>query len=254
MSAVLHGLVALITGGASGIGAATARCFVREGARVVIFDIQAASGKALAEELGPQVRFIAGDHSRPEDNARAVAAAVESFGSLDILYNNAATVHQGPISEVAEAELRRQIDACMIGPYLMTQAALPALRQRPGVNRTILFTGSVQSIIVRPGYTLYSMVKHGIAGLVGSLALELAKEGIRVNGLCPGPVDTPLFRAGVSRIAESPEAGIAMRLAGVPLGRMIGADEIAAAAVFLASREATNITGVMLPIDGGICA
>jgi NAD(P)-dependent dehydrogenase (short-subunit alcohol dehydrogenase family) len=254
MSAALEGLVALITGGASGIGAATAKRFVREGARVVIFDVQAGPGNALAEELGRDVRFVAGDHSRADDNARAVAAAIESFASLDILYNNAATVHQGPIAEVDEAELRRQIDACMIGPYLMTQAALPALRLRCGANRAILFTGSVQSIIVRPGYTLYSMVKHGIAGLVGSLALELAKEGIRVNGLCPGPVDTPLFRAGVSRIAESPEAGIALRLAGVPLGRMIEADEIAAAALFLASRAAANITGVMLPVDGGICA
>jgi NAD(P)-dependent dehydrogenase (short-subunit alcohol dehydrogenase family) len=254
MSAVLEGLVALITGGASGIGAATAKRFVREGARVVIFDVQAGPGNALAEELGQDVRFVAGDHSRANDNARAVAATIKSFGSLDILYNNAATVHQGPIAEVYETELRRQIDACMIGPYLMTHAALPALRLGSGANRAILFTGSVQSIIVRPGYTLYSMVKHGIAGLVGSLALELAKEGIRVNGLCPGPVDTPLFRAGVSRIAESPEAGIALRLAGVPLGRMIAADEIAAAAVFLASRAAANITGVMLPIDGGICA
>jgi NAD(P)-dependent dehydrogenase (short-subunit alcohol dehydrogenase family) len=254
MSAALGGLVALITGGSSGIGAATVRRFLSEGARVVIFDIQADRGRALAAELGKDVRFVAGDHSRAADNALAVAAAIDAFGSLNILYNNAGTVHQGSIDEVDETELRRQVDACMIGPYLMTQAALPAMRLAPNANRAILFTGSVQSIIVRPGYTLYSMVKHGIAGLVGSLALELAKEGIRVNGLCPGPVDTPLFRAGVSRIAESPEAGVAARLAGVPLGRMIEADEIAAAAVFLASRDAVNITGVMLPIDGGICA
>lgn len=250
----LEGLVALVTGGSGGIGSAIVRHFLTEGAKVVFTDLDAEKGAAFASELGADAVFCRGNHCDPGDNAQAVSQAVERFGHLDILFNNAADVVHGPIETVSPSRFRQSVEASFVGPYLMTQAALPALRNTARADRTILFTGSVQSLMVRPDYTVYGMIKHGIAGLAASLALELAPDGIRVNCVCPGPVDTPLLRAGIAKIAASAEEALAKRIAGIPIGRLILADEIAAAAAFLCSPDARAITGVTLPVDGGVTA
>lgn len=249
---ILSGKVALISGGASGIGKATVRRFVREGAQVVFTDIDEDQGQELATEIGPLARFVRGDHTKPDDNRTAVDTAIAAFGGLHILHNNAGLGQHGAMGEVTEETLRTTIESNLIGPYLMTQAALPALRKSAtdGGGAVILFTASSQSLMVRPHMTVYGATKHGIGGLIGSLALELAPEGIRVNGICPGPVYTQLFRDSIKHLGDTP--AVAERFtANVPLGRFIKPEEIAAAAVFLCGAEASAITGVLLPVDGG---
>ena len=248
----LRGKVALITGGASGIGEASVRRFVQDGARVVFTDIDASLGRKLAAELGSAVRFVRGDHTVSADNRVAVDKALEAFGAVHILHNNAGVGQHGSIGEVSEEKLRAIIDSNLIGPYLMTQAALPALRKSAADSgeAVILFTASSQTLMVRPNMTVYGATKHGIGGLIGSLALELAPERIRVNGICPGPVYTQLFRDSIKHLGDTP--AVAERFtANVPLGRFIEPNEIAAAAAFLCGPDASAITGILLPVDGG---
>ncbi|MFM9883886.1 MAG: SDR family NAD(P)-dependent oxidoreductase [Burkholderiales bacterium] len=248
----LDGKVALITGGASGIGAATARRFLAEGARAMLSDINGEKGEALARELGAQASFVKGDHCIAADNDRMVAATVDKFGSLDILYNNAGMPQRGALEKLDEAVLRRLMDVNLIGPFLASKAAIPALRRSAAAKRApcILFTASIQSIMVRPNFTAYGASKHGVSGLMSTLALELAPDGIRVNAVGPGPVDTALFRS----IVEAGGGDIETFRSGIPLKRLITPEDVAAAAVFLCSADASAITGVLLPVDGGITA
>ena len=154
---------------------------------------------------------------------------------------------------MSEAELRKVMDVNVIGPFLMTQAALPELRKaaKAGRDAVILYTASVQAIAVAPRMTAYGASKHAVAGLVGSLALEFAREGIRVNAVCPGPVDTPLMRAVTNPGHNDKAASLDAMRKTVPMGRFIKAEEVAAAIAFLAGPDASAITGVMLPVDGG---
>ena len=248
----LDGKIALITGSASGIGAATARRFIAEGCQVMLNDINEAKGAALARELGANAAFIQGDHCRPAENERMVAATVNRFGALDILYNNAGIPQRSPLDQLEENVLRQLMDVNLIGPFLATKAAIPALRKSAAAKRApcILFTGSIQSIMVRPNFTAYGASKHGILGLMSTLALELAPDGIRVNAVGPGPVDTPLFRS----IVQAGGGDIGTFRDNIPLKRLITPEDVAAAAVFLCSADASAITGVLLPVDGGITA
>ncbi len=251
----LEGRVALVTGGASGIGAAAVRQFVGEGARVTFTDLNLAGGEALAQELGEACRFVPGDHTIEAHNQAAVNVALQAFGQLDILYNNAGMILQGNIGDTQAARIEQLLRVNLLGPFLMVQAALPALHARAATRQcAILFTASVQSLIARPGYTAYGASKHGLGGLVGSLALELAPGNIRVNAVCPGPVDTPLFRDGTRHISSDPSEVENKYMSGVPMGRFITPQEIAQAACFLVSDQASAITGAMLPVDGGITA
>ncbi len=251
----LQDKVALVTGGASGIGAAAVRLFVAEGCRVVIADVADAAGRALAAALGERCAFVHADHRHLTANEAAVRHAVERWGGLDVLFNNAGTAGQGTIDELDEHQIERVLGINLAGPLLMTHAAMPALRERARTGSpVILFTGSVQSLMVRPGFSVYGASKHGIAGVVGSLALELAPQNIRVNAVCPGPVDTPLFRDS-HKTGDAPAADrISGVIRGVPLGRLIKPEEVANAAMFLVSDEARAVTGVLLPVDGGMTA
>ncbi len=248
----LDGKVALITGGASGIGAATARRFIAEGCKVMLSDISSEKGEALARELGTNAAFVIGDHCIADDNERVVSATAAKFGWLDILYNNAGMPQRSPLDQLDEAVLRRLMDVNLIGPFLASKAAIPALRKSAAAGRApcILFTASIQSIMVRPNFTAYGASKHGVGGLMSTLALELAPDGIRVNAVAPGPVDTALFRS----IVTAGGGDIGTFRDGIPLKRLITAEDVAAAAVFLCSADASAITGVLLPVDGGITA
>lgn len=251
----LDGKVALITGAGSGIGAATARRFAREGAQIMLADIRADLAEAVATEIGEAAAWIVADHCREDQCGKAVARTVDRFGALHVLHNNAGIPQHGGLDAIPADEFRRVVDTNLVGPFLMAQAALPILREsvRDGANASILFTGSIQSLMVRAGYTAYAASKHGIGGLVGSIALELAPEGIRVNAVCPGPIDTPLFR-DIARKSGDEEKHMATFRAGIPMRRMVEVEDVAAAAVFLSSDEARMITGIMLPVDGGLTA
>ena len=249
----LNGKVALITGGAGDLGSATAARFIEEGCRVVLSDIDADRGGAVAERLGPHCAFIRGDHLEPSDNAAAVAAVVETFGGLDILYNNAGIGRSGPVDQVADDVFDTVMAVNVTGPQRMTKAALPALRARAAEGRdvSILFTASIQTVMARPNFTAYGASKHAIGGFLASLALELAPERIRVNGLCPGPINTPLLRDVLGALGNNLDDMLDTFRDGVPLQRMAEPIDVANAALFLVSDEARHITGVLLPVDGG---
>ncbi len=253
----LAGKVAIVTGGASGIGAATVRRFVEEGARVIVADINDEAGQALADELGPACRFVHCDHTDRADNEAVVGHAIEEWGGLDILHNNAGTPFSGPFESVDDATLARVVDVNMAGPFRLTQAALPALRERAHANPSgavVLFTASLQAIMARPNFTPYTTVKHGIIGLVRGLALELAPVNIRVNAICPAATDTPMLKGFLPGMAENWEDAKERFRGTIPLGRMAEPEDTANAALFLASDEARMITGIALPVDGGTTA
>jgi 3-oxoacyl-[acyl-carrier protein] reductase len=250
----LAGRTAIVTGGASGLGAATVRAFLREGARVMIADIDGDRAGALAAELGDAAASVVCDHTDRAQTEAAVAATLARFGGLDILHNNAGGPFAGPVESADDAVLARVIGVNLIGAFKMTQAALPALREaggkRPG-GACILFTSSLQGIKARPNYSVYTASKHGIVGLVRGLSLELAPANIRVNALCPTVTETPMLPSFLPGMAHDMDEARKRFRASIPLGRMPEPEDTANAAVFLASDEARMITGVALPIDGG---
>ena len=252
--------VALITGGASGMGEASVRLFIAEGARVLLADIDADRGQAVAAEFTDTCVFAQCDHTKPSENDAAVALALEQFGKLDILFNNAGIPFANDsIENVDDEILQRIVDVDLIGPYRMTRAAMPALRNGAvsvAGGAAILYTSSLQGIAARPFVSPYTAAKHGVVGMAKSLALELARANIRVNVLCPVATETPMLPQFLPKgLSEERKAGINEQLIkGIPLRRLAQAEDIANAALFLASDEASMITGVALPIDGGITA
>lgn len=249
----LQGKVALITGAGSGIGKAAAAAFAREGARLVITDINLEAAQATAREIGTDCVAVPGDHRRRDDNARAVDAAMSKWGQLDILYNNAGVAYRNDIDSTDDDAIEYSLSVNISGPYRMTQTALPALRQRAkdGGFPAILFTASIHSLMVKPMLTLYGTSKHAVGGLVASMARELGPQGIRVNAVCPGPVDTPLLRKNLVAQFGDVETGMKTFAGDVPLGRIPTLTDVANAAIFLCSDKASIINGVLLPVDGG---
>jgi NAD(P)-dependent dehydrogenase (short-subunit alcohol dehydrogenase family) len=249
----LEGKVALVTGAGSGIGAATARRLAAEGARVMVTDIAEERAREVAAGIGIGAEWMVVDHCDYLQCQAAVDKTIRSFGGLDVLHNNAGVPQQGGVEAIPPEEFRRVVEANLTGPFLMTRAAIPVLRERAatGANVSILFTASIQSLMVRAGFTAYAASKHGVGGLVGSMALEFASVPIRVNAVCPGPVDTALMRE-IGRRSGDEEGFLSRFKAGIPMQRMISAEDVAAAAAFLSSNDAAMITGVMLPVDGGL--
>lgn len=249
--------VALITGAASGLGEATVRRFHEEGARVVVADINQARGRALVAELGESTFFVDCDHTSRADCINAVKETVARFGQLDILHNNAGGPFAGAFESADDETLERVMNVNLMGVFKMTQAALPALRESASKHASgaaILFTSSLQGLKARPNYSIYTVAKHGIVGLVKSLALELAQANIRVNAVCPTVTETPMLEKFLPGMADNKEEARARFRASIPLGRMPEPVDTANALLFLASDEARMITGVALAIDGGQCA
>jgi NAD(P)-dependent dehydrogenase (short-subunit alcohol dehydrogenase family) len=250
----LQGRVALITGAGSGLGKAVAQRFAAEGARVVVTDIADEAGRAVAAGIGEAAAFIHCDHTVSEQCNQAVAFALDRFGALDILHNNAGGPFTGSFETIDDELMERVLRVNLVGVLKMTRAALPALRQSATGNPAgacLLFTSSLQGLKAKPNFSLYTVAKHGIVGLVRSLALELAPQNIRVNAICPTVTETPMLQAFLPGMANDRDEAMKRFRSTIPLARMPEPEDIAAAALFLASDEARVITGVALPVDGG---
>jgi len=243
----LAGKIAIVTGAASGFGAEIARRFVDEGAQTVLADLDAAAGERMAREIGAD--FVAADVSSDADAGRMVAAAIERFGRLDVLVNNAGRP-QSPTSivETSEDEFDRLMAVNARAIFLAARHAVPVMRRQGG--GVILNTVSVAAIRPRPNLAAYNASKGAALVLSRSLAIELAADRIRVNAVCPGPGDTPMLATFVGGDSEAHRAAF---LSTIPMGRLCTPRDIADAMVFLASDEASFITGIVLEVDGGRC-
>jgi len=249
----LAGKVALITGGGTGIGRATALAFARETAKVavvgrrleklleVVKEMKAAGGDAIA---------VSCDVSRAADVQGAVRKTVETFGKLNVVVNNAGALHVSTIEEIAEDEWDRLIDANLKGPFLMCRAALPEFRKAGG--GAIVNVGSVLGLVAMKKRAAYCASKGGVTLLTKAIAVDHGHENIRANCICPSIVETEL----VSQLFSTSDGDRVKRerLATIPLGRMGRPADIAELAVYLASDESSWLTGAAIPIDGGLTA
>lgn len=245
----LPGKVALVTGGGSGFGAAICRRFADEGAKVVVVDRDAAGGERTAGDIGAAAVFVLADVSRSADARRMIQTAVEHFGRLDILVNNAGLAQApAPFAETSEADFDRLFAVNAKAIFLAAQQAVPVMRAQGG--GVILNTVSVAAIRPRPNLLAYNSSKGAALVMSKSLAIELAPDRIRVNAVCPGPGDTPMLATFVGGDSEAHKA---VFLSSIPLGRLCAPDDIANTMVFLASDEASFITGGVIEVDGGRC-
>ena len=234
----------IVTGAGTGIGAATARRLGRLGWSVVLVGRRRALVEAVAAEIGGNGLALADDLADPAAPKRIVAAAIERFGGIDALVNNAATIKVMPVEAYPLDVLDLHWAVNIRAPFLMIQAALPSLRDRRGA---IVNISSSSGTILRPGQSVYGMSKAALDYLTRSLAGELAPSRVRVNGLALGPVDTPIHETWASDLAKAYE----WLAAQVPLGRIAEADEVARWIEILISSDAAWVTGTVIPLDGG---
>ena len=241
----LDNKVALVTGAASGFGKGIAATFAREGARVAVIDIDGEAARAAAASISNKAIAVRCDVSRRAD----VDATVDAFGAIDILVNNAGMSHvRRPMLEVEEAEFDRLMDVNVKSIFLFAHAVVPLMRkQKSGV---IINIGSTAGIRPRPGLTWYNASKGAVNLVSKSMAAELAPDGIRVCAIAPVMAETPLLPTFMG--GDSPELRAQFK-ATVPLGRFATIDDVANAALFLASDEASFLTGNVLEVDGGRC-
>jgi cyclopentanol dehydrogenase len=247
----LTGKVAIITGGASGIGAATAEIFVAEGASVIIADIQDAAGMALAAKLGPKAAFVHVDVSVEADVINAVTEAKKRFGGLDVMVANA-----GVESTLREVDTSEELWSHIMnvnakGTFFCSKHAIPAMLERGGGS--IINVSSAFSHIGSVGYAAYHASKGAVCSFTKATAIAHAKENIRANSVHPGCIETPMMRSIIDH-ADDPAAAEIMYRDFQPIGRMGKPEEIAFGAVFLASDEGRFLTGSELVIDGGYIA
>jgi NAD(P)-dependent dehydrogenase (short-subunit alcohol dehydrogenase family) len=241
------GRVGLVTGAGSGIGRATARLLAERGGAVVAVDINrpgAEETAALALAAGGRAEASGCDVTRAEDVDAAVTLARRAFGRLDVVVNCAGILRVAPLEHTSEKEWEEVLAVNLTGAFLVTRAALRALREQGG--GAIVHIASRAAIRAKEGHGAYSASKAGILQLTQMAAVEGARHGIRVNCVCPGFIDTPMTRGGYDM-----DASIAAWKEVCPLGRPGTPDDVAKAMLFLASDDAAFITGVALPVDGG---
>ena len=247
MAGRLDGRVAVVTGGCSGIGLATVRRFAEEGARVVVADLDDERGPAVAEEVGG--RYVHCDVTVKEEVDALYAAAREAYGSVDVAFNNAG-ISPPEDDSILDTDLdawRRVQEVNLTSVYLCCKAVLPhMLEQRRG---SIINTASFVAVMgAATSQISYSASKGGVLSMSRELGVQFARDGVRVNALCPGPVNTPLLRELFAKDADRAQR----RLVHVPMGRFAEPEEIANAALFLASDESSFITASTFLVDGGI--
>lgn len=249
----LAGKVALVTGGGSGIGLESARLFAAEGARVVLVDADSARGEAAVREIaaaGGEAAFVRADVSRARDVEAAVAEAERRFGALHVVFNNAGIFPAGDglPEETDEAVFDHVVAVNLKGVFFGCKYGIPALRRAGGGS--IVNTASFVALMgAATAQIAYTASKGGVLAMTREIAVAHARQGIRANALCPGPVDTPLL----AELLADPAAR-ARRLVHVPMGRLAQASEVARAALFLASDESSYVNGASFVVDGGITA
>ncbi|MDO9383735.1 MAG: glucose 1-dehydrogenase [Hyphomicrobiaceae bacterium] len=246
----LQGKVAIVTGGASGFGLGIVEAFVREGAQVLVADLNGTAAETVAAGFSDRAKAFACDVSRKADVDAMVAAAVSAFGGLDIMVNNAGVTHRNqPLLDVGEDEFDRIYAVNVKAIYLSTLACVPEMEKRGGGS--IITTASTAGIRPRPGLTWYNGSKGAAITLTKSMAAELAPKNIRVNAINPVIGETGMLEQFMGS-PDTPETR-AKFVAGIPLGRMSRPSDIANAAVFFADPASEFITGVALEVDGGRC-
>lgn len=248
----LAGKVALITGAASGIGAATARLFAAEGAKLVLTDVNEAGAKALAAEIGGGALGFEHDVTSEAAWDMVMAEASVAFGRLDVLVNNAGIGRATPILETSLAQWREVISVNLDAVFLGCRAGIAAMKERGGA---IINLSSILGLVGSPLTAAYAASKGGVRLMTKTLALEVAQNGwkIRINSVHPGYIDTPMVAAAVARAPDA-EQRRAYLIAQHPLGRMGRAEEIAEGILYLASDASSFVTGSELVIDGGYTA
>jgi NAD(P)-dependent dehydrogenase (short-subunit alcohol dehydrogenase family) len=248
------GKVALITGGGGGIGRATAIAFAKTGAKVVIVDRDAAAGEATAgivRQQGGEAKFIAADVTKSADVANYVKETLATFGKIDCFFNNAGI--EGNLAHTAdydEAMFDQVIGVNVKGVFLGLRHVLPVLlKQKSG---SVVNTASVAGLVATPGMPAYVASKHAVIGLTKTAAGEVARQGVRVNAVCPGPVDTRMIHSLEKMLSPDDPDSVSKRYqAAIPSGRYTTPEEIANMVLFLSSDLASNITGAQYVVDGG---
>ena len=246
---MLEGKTAIVTGGARGIGLAIAKRYVAEGARVVIADIDEAAGKAAAAALGAAARFVRTDVGAAGDARNVVAEACGFAGEIDILVNNAGIIHTADFLDIAEADFDRVLRINLKGMFLVGQAAAKQMVAQVKAGKppgAIVNMSSINARVAIPNQVPYCVSKGGVDQLTKVMALSLSPYGIRVNAIGPGSIMTDILK-GIA----TDQAAKHRLLSRTPLGRVADPDEIASVAVFLASKEASYITGETIYADGG---
>jgi NAD(P)-dependent dehydrogenase (short-subunit alcohol dehydrogenase family) len=245
--------VALITGGASGMGKVASHLFAREGAKVVLTDVADEAGEAVAASIrdgGGQAAYVHADVSRASDAEAMVRFAVDTFGGLTVLYNNAGVFPErdGSVTQTPEEVWDLTIGINLKGVYLGCRYGIPAMIESGGGSIV-----NVASFVALMGAATpqiaYTASKGGVLSMTREIAVEFARKGVRANSLCPGPIETPLLQELLADPARRQR-----RLVHIPMGRFGQAEEIAKAALFLASDESSYMTGTALVVDGGITA
>jgi NAD(P)-dependent dehydrogenase (short-subunit alcohol dehydrogenase family) len=242
----LDGKIAVVTGGNSGIGLAAAKHFAAEGAEVVIIGRRQEELDKALDVIGPRAMAIQGDISRLDDLDRVFDTVKAAKGRIDVLLANAGLGDTQPIGSITEESFDRIFSVNVKGTLFTVQKALPMMK----AGGSIILTGSTTGSMGTPAFSVYSASKAAIRNFVRSWALDLVGTGIRVNVLSPGPTSTPGLLNGLARSGQQ-EAMVAGLIAKTPLGRMGDPDEIAAAALFLASNDSSFMTGSELCVDGG---
>ena len=251
MAQTLEGRVALVTGGSSGIGRATALAFSWEGAKVVVSDVDVEGGDEtvrMIKEAGGEALFVRTDVSKVAEVEAMVNRTVEAYGRLDCAFNNAGVEGDlGPTADCSEENWNRVISVNLTGVWLCMKYEIPQMIKQGG--GAIVNTSSSTGLLAAPGLPAYSASKHGVIGLTKSAALECAKAGIRINVVCPANIHTPM----VERIVRAyPEAEA--RVSSIPVGRMGTPEEVAEAVVWLCSDAASFVTAHTMLVDGGFTA
>ena len=254
MAGNLDGKTALVTGGGSGIGRAASLAYAKEGARVVVADVNVEGGEETILQIkaaGGEAILVHADVSKAEDTQAMVAQAVEAFGSLDCAFNNAGISggrERHLTADYLEDDWDRVIGINLKGVWLCMKAEIPQMVEQGG--GAIVNTASIMGLIASPGSVAYMAAKHGVVGLTKAAALEYATAGVRVNSVCPGYINTPLVRPLFDAHQDFEERVVSRH----PLGRLGEPEEIAAAVMWLSSDAASFVTGHNMPVDGGYTA
>lgn len=242
----LENKVAIITGGARGMGASHVRRFVSEGAKVLFTDILEEEGKALAKELGENARFLKHDVTNSADWNQVVNEAETTFGPVDILVNNAGIAPNNPIEETPEEEYRKVIDVNQLSVFLGMKAVLPSMRKTS--NGSIVNISSLAGLIAGRNQISYVASKFAVRGMTKAAALEFGEYGIRVNSIHPGIIETPMT------MNEETKAMLSEISKAIPIGRTAKPEEVSNLVLYLASDESSYSTGAEFVIDGGLYA